>query len=66
MNRLLAQWRGRNRGNTPEPARLPLRWAVIAMLAGSAAVGASLVGADVLAIIVASSTVATASHRLID
>ena len=66
VNRLLARWRGRNRGSTAEPARLPLRWAVIAILAGSAAIGVSLVGADVLAIIVVSSTVATASHRLID
>lgn len=57
--------RPRNRGNAPEPpAGLPVRWAVIAIVAVAAAAVGFVVGGP-LAAITAGATVATAAHSLL-
>ena len=47
------------------PQRLPLRWAMIAMLSGAACVSVGVAGAGIVAVIATAAAVATAAHRII-
>ncbi|WP_157092595.1 hypothetical protein [Rhodococcus sp. ADH] len=49
----------------PRPQRLPLRWAIIAMLASVACASVGLAGAGIVAVIATGVAVTTAAHRII-